>query len=303
MIDLQVDFSLLNKFFGIPISRITQYKDKELEEIMELEAAQGNQKAADYKKILKDPDKILDIFRLSNLENKYIILQNMAEGDLDELLPYLTQEQLAKGLQFFTEEKLVEMCKELPMEELLVMMFEKFCMMDILVLMEDDSMDEFIMQPEVERKYAQTYFESLDEKMLQEIMVQAFGDDFRDKERDDYLEHLENLEDDDYKRFLTSMEREQKMLLINGIVEQEPNLSLLFKPDDVIKPMEKLMKEDKIKMMSKLDPEFLVPMVQELPLDLTQIVLTQIDPQQFAEILCEDFQDILSQVVLFSGAK
>ena len=162
MINLQVDFSLLNKFFGIPISRITQYENKELEEIMELEAAQGNQKAADYKKILADPDKILDIFKLSNLENKYIILQNMAEGDLDELLPFLTQEQLAKGLQFFTEEKLVEMCKELPIEELLLMVFDKFCMMDILVLMQDDAMDEFIMQPEVERKYAQTYFESLE---------------------------------------------------------------------------------------------------------------------------------------------
>ena len=109
MINLQVDFSLLNKFFGIPISRIVQYEDKELEEIMELEAAQGNQKAQDYKKILSDPDKILEIFRLTNLENKYIILQNMAEGDLDELLPYLTQEQLTKGLQFFTEEKLIEM--------------------------------------------------------------------------------------------------------------------------------------------------------------------------------------------------
>jgi len=303
MINLQVDFSLLNKFFGIPISRITQYENKELEEIMELEAAQGNQKAADYKKILADPDKILDIFKLSNLENKYIILQNMAEGDLDELLPFLTQEQLAKGLQFFTEEKLVEMCKELPIEELLLMVFDKFCMMDILVLMQDDAMDEFIMQPEVERKYAQTYFESLDDKTLEKIMVYSFGDKFKDKNRDEYLEHLENLEDNDYKRFLTSMERKDKMELINGIVEQEPNLALLFKADDVVKPMEKLMKEDKIKMMSKLDPEFLVPMVQELPLDLTQIVLTQIDPQQFAEILAQDFQDILSQVVLFSGMK
>ena len=134
-------------------------------------------------------------------------------------------------------------------------------------------------------------------------MVYSFGDKFKDKNRDEYLEHLENLEDNDYKRFLTSMERKDKMELINGIVEQEPNLALLFKADDVVKPMEKLMKEDKIKMMSKLDPEFLVPMVQELPLDLTQIVLTQIDPQQFAEILAQDFQDILSQVVLFSGMK
>ena len=61
------------------------------------------------------------------------------------------------------------------------------------------------------------------------------------------------------------------------------------------------MKEDKVKLMSTLDAEFLVPMIQELPLDLTQIVLTQIDPRDFSEILARDFQDVLSSVVLFSN--
>ena len=53
--------------------------------------------------------------------------------------------------------------------------------------------------------------------------------------------------------------------------------------------------------MSTLDSEFLIPMIQQLPLDLTQIVLTQIDSNDFAEILANDFQDILSSVVLFSN--
>lgn len=303
MIQLQVDYSLLNKFFGIPISRIAGYGNKELEEIMEIEAANGNKKAGEYQKILSDPDKILDIFKLANLENKFIILQNMSEQDLDKILPFLTPQQLANGLQFFTEEKLMMMCKELPIDALLLMVLEKFCMMDILKLMPEESMNKFIMQPQVERKYAQTFFESLDKKTLEKIMVKSLGMEFYDKDKDEYLEHLEKMDDNDFKSFLVSMEREEKMFLINSMVDQEPNLALLFEQDDVIRPVEKLMKVDKIKVMSKLDPEFLVPMIQELPIDLTQIVLTQIDPMQFAEILAEDFQDILSQVVLFSGMK
>jgi len=175
LIQLQVDFNLLNRFFGIPISRITQYANKDIEEIMELEAAQGNTKAAEYKKILSDPDKILEIFKLSNLENKFIILQNMSESDLDELLPYLDSEQLSRGLQFFTEEKLMEFCRELPIEELVVMIFEKFSMMDVLTLMPENSMNNFIMEPEVERKYAQSYFEQLEGKQLEKLMVQVYG--------------------------------------------------------------------------------------------------------------------------------
>lgn len=138
MIQLQVDFTLLNKFFGIPISRIAQYENKDIEEIMELEAANGNQKARDYEKILSDPDKLLEIFKLSNIENKYIILQNMSESDLDSLLPYLKQDQLAKGLNFFTEEKLMSMASELPIEEIIGMIFEKFNLFDVLNLMDED---------------------------------------------------------------------------------------------------------------------------------------------------------------------
>lgn len=302
MIQLQVDFTLLNKFFGIPMSKVVnQYANKDIEEIMKLEAEQGNSKAKDYEKILSDPDKIMEIFRLSNFENKFIILQNMAEGDLDELLPFLEQEQLIKGLYFFTEDKLLAMCKELPMEELCCMIFEKFDMMDVLSFMSEDSMNEFIMQPQVERKYAQTYFEELDDKTLQKIMVQQFGDEFKDKDRQEYLDHLKNMQDDDYKRFMTSLQREDKMGLINGIVAQEADLMLLFEPSDMVKPMDMLMKEDKIKLMNNLDKEFLVPMIEELPIDLTQIVLSQIDPRVFSEILAEDFQDILSSVVLFSN--
>ena len=88
-----------------------QYVNKDIEEIMKLEAEQGNSKAKDYEKILSDPDKLMDIFKLSNIQNKFIILQNMAEDDLDKLLPFLEQEQLIKGLYFFTEDKLLAMCK------------------------------------------------------------------------------------------------------------------------------------------------------------------------------------------------
>ncbi len=300
MIQLQVDFTLLNKFFGIPISRIAQYENKDIEEIMELEAANGNQKARDYEKILSDPDKLLEIFKLSNIENKYIILQNMSESDLDSLLPYLKQDQLAKGLNFFTEEKLMSMASELPIEEIIGMIFEKFNLFDVLNLMDEDSMDTFIMQPAAERKYAQKYFESLDQKSLEKIMVYSFGESFKEKSSQEYLEHLESLNEQDYKRFLVSMEREEKIKLINGMASEEEDLLLLFEAQDLIAPMNNLMKEDKVKLMSNLDSEFLIPMIQELPLDLTQIVLTQIDPRDFAEILARDFQDILSSVVLFS---
>jgi hypothetical protein len=42
-------------------------------------------------------------------------------------------------------------------------------------------------------------------------------------------------------------------------------------------------------------------MVQELPIDLTQIVLTQIDGMDFAKVLSSDYLDAMKSVVLFSS--
>ncbi len=302
MIQLNVDFTLLNRFFGLSLQKIAKYGNTDLEEILKMEAAQGNTKAQDYKKILSDPDKLLEIFKLSNWENKYIILQNMSEGDLDNFLPLLTQEQLAMGLNFFTDEKLIMMSKNLPIETLANMVFEQFALVDVLALMENDAMNKFLEQPDVDRRYSEKYFETLDQKALEKIMVYAYGVEMKDKKRDEYLEHLHNLEDKDFNKFITSMERESKIGLIAGIVEQKPDFVYLFEAKDLVKPMEMLTKADKVKMMSTLEPEFLIPMIQELPLELTAVVLTQIDPQEFAKALSEDFEDILSSVVLFSNS-
>lgn len=300
MIQLNVDFNLLSKFFGISPSKIPQYANKNIDEIMQLEAEQGNTKARDYEKILSDPDKLLEIFKLSNVENKLIILQNMSEGDLDDLLPYLEQEDLIKGLYFFSEEKLLSMCTELPKEELIGIVFEKFDTFDVLNLMQEDSMNKFLMEPKAERRYAQNFFESLNQKALEQIMVKSFGEEYRDKERKEYLGELENMEANEFNRFLISMDRNSKIGLIGNMVSQEQDLLLLFENEDLTRPMEFLMKDDKIKLMKNLESEFLIPMIQELPIDLTQIVLTQIDPRDFSEILARDFQDIMQSVVLFS---
>ena len=301
MIQLQVDFTLLNKFFGVSTAKIPQYANKDFKEIMELEAAQGNTKAEDYKKILRDPEKLLEIFKLSNVENKFVILQNMNEADLDNLLPYLTQDQLAMGLNFFTDEKLMTMAEQLPIETLCAMIFEKFTLNDVMAFMDDASMNTFLMQPDVEKKYSMSYFESLDAQDLTNLMTKAFGADFEQKSQKENLEYLSSLTDNQYNHFIQSIEREEKIKLINGITSQEPDLIYLFEAQDIVAPMNMLMKEDKVKLMGTLDPEFLIPMIQELPVDLTAIVLTQIDPKDFSEILAEDFQDILSSVVLFSN--
>ena len=184
--------------------------------------------------ILRDPEKLLEIFKLSNVENKFVILQNMNEADLDNLLPYLTQDQLAMGLNFFTDEKLMTMAEQLPIETLCAMIFEKFTLDDVMAFMDDASMNTFLMQPDVEKKYSMSYFESLDAQDLTNLMTKAFGADFEQKSQKENLEYLSSLTDNQYNHFIQSIEREEKMKLINGITSQEPDLIYLFEAQDIV---------------------------------------------------------------------
>jgi len=58
-----------------------------------------------------------------------------------------------------------------------------------------------------------------------------------------------------------------------------------------------LKKEYLIKTMTTLDPEFLVPMIEELPKDLIQVVATQIDPNDFADMLSSEFPDLIMEML------
>ena len=302
MIQLNADNSLLNKYFGISIAKIqTYYANKDFREIMKIEASEGNKKAKEYESILSQPRKILEIFNLVSIENRFLILQNLNEDDLDKLLPLLNNEQLCMGLEFFTDDKLLTMSKELPVEILVGMIFEKFQLSDVLVLMEDSSIDAFLKEPEVQRNYMQKYFESMKESELQALMQRTKKQSYKDKSREDMLDEMNQMKNSEFQSFVTSLDKKDSIGLICGICEQEEDLLLLFKPEDLVEPMKLLMKEDKIKMMSGLEQEFLIPMVQELPIDLTQIVLTQIDPMDFAKTLSSDYMDALKSVVLFAN--
>ena len=53
-----------------------------------------------------------------------------------------------------------------------------------------------------------------------------------------------------------------------------------------------------VKGMSVIEPEYIQEMLKELPNDLLSIVITQMDTQEFAEILMDRFPDILAEIIM-----
>ncbi len=296
MIELNIDLTYLAQHFEVGASRLNKYATKNIKEIMEQEAANGNTRAKSFESILKDPAEVEKLFRLSDSFNRFMIIKNMSNEDVKKLLKHLSKQDLIWGIKYFSLDKIMELLMDLPKKELLKLVFENFTLKDILKLMPTDKMDAFLKNEKVQREDIMKYFDQLEKKDLQRIMSGIMGDEMKDASREDMFKFLNSLDDRKFKEFITKMEREDKGNMIMVICKEKPKLMLEFDSEDIARPLIELDKSDLLKSLKVLDEEFLIPMVEELPDDLLQVVATQIDPAIFADILVNDFADVLAQV-------
>ena len=298
MIQLNLDLNYLSQYFEITTQRLNEYASKSIEEVMELELEQGNDYAALISSAMQNPQKLAKLLQLVDPKNRYLIIRNLSENDLEKLIPYLEQDDLLWGLRYFRVDKIIEMLNKLPTEELMSVVLQRFTLKDIFMLMPTDEIDKFLENEKVERKDVMKYFESLNPSELERILVEQFGSVMKDKKPEEQLKFMESLKDDDFTKMLQGMKKKDKVGLMVSLCNEKPKLLEEIDPENITRPMRTMEKHDILKCMEVLDPEFLVPMVLELPPDLLQVVATQIDPQVFAQVLIDEFPDVLSKIAL-----
>ena len=308
MIDLSIDISYLAKYYGISTVRTfaaqseqtTNVDGSDEDGMLTITTEDGSITVNSelLAKLLEEPEKLAEILRLEDVENRYLIIQQFNEEDLVELLPYLTSEQLSYGLQYFTTDGLNELLINLPQEQMVELLLVHFTMEDVIPFMQQNEMDEFFESTELEKEDVLEYLEGLEYDKFQTLMINQFGYEYENKTSEEYLEEIENMEDKDYQNFLLNMQLEEKGEMITGLCDINPDYYLEFDNSILARPMiNNLEKEDLIKTMATLDSEFLVPMIEELPKDLIQVIATQIDHNDFAEILSREFPDLIMEML------
>lgn len=310
MITLDVNLNLLCNMFNISPKKISdEYSNMSIEDIMQAEAAQGNTAAANFDlTILNDPIKLVKFFRLDEVGNKYAILSNMSEGDLEDLLPLLSPEDLAMGLNFFSKDKLLELVATLPKEELLKYTFEMFSPEQVMKLMPEEAMNKVLMSSDIDRGLEIKYLQMLNPAILAKMLELTTGetpqgvgeaglDGQRSFDKNALLNQLVSLPDDQFKKALVNMPEEAKRAFMFGMAKENPKIYEMFDSKayaDIIGF--KKNKGEMIKSAVVIKPEELVKMIAKLPKELMSVVLTQIDPKKFADVLIASFKDILKQI-------
>ena len=295
MISLDIDFSYLQRCFNIGYQALEKYRNKSITEIMEIEAEQGNYKAAEYlMKILSDPDELLKLFNLVEPKNRYLILQHMNKEDLMNIMPFMQPEQLVLGISVFNPDMIINLMMLLKPESLAKVVLNTMSPEKFLSKLPEEFMNEFLMSDKLDKNILLKSMENVDEIQLQKMMENISGQPCYDSS-DKIISQLSSMDDDNFKSAILSFEPEGKRQLIYNSLRQKPELFQLFSPEAMVFPFRTMQKDDILKSLLVLETNEFMPMLQQMPQDILSLVATQIDPETFSEILCRDFADVIAQ--------
>ena len=313
-IGIETNLSLICTAFNISYAKITgDYKGMSINQIMEQEAAQGNDLALKFdEELLSNPEKLVEFIQLNNPSNKFAILSNMNENDLSEMLPLLQSEDMALGLNFFTQDKLLKMISQLPNEDAANLSLQMFSPEHLMYLMPKEAINAVLDSRELKGMEGLEHdcVRMLPPEILAQMIeattgqipegfkgIDMAGNASFDKEM--LMKEINGFDKDMFQESLLAIPPEHKKLFMTQMVTEEPKIWTLFDSQYFAGAIAaRKQKEDIVDNAAVINHKCLVGMNAELPKELMAVVLTQIDPKEFAEILQKNFRDVLGELAV-----
>lgn len=297
-ITINTDLAYIQSKLNISTSKMETYKNKSIEEIIQTEAADGNQAAIQLAAdMFTNVSQLVELFQLADPENKLAIMSEMTGAQLEKLVPMLETNDLVIGLNYFTQDTLLDLVKDIPKEELVKMVFQLFSQQQVIEFMPEEQLDNLLTGTDMNKQLLLNNLERLPEIYLQQIYESVSGKEANGNAKE-MISQIGQLGDLDYKNAIKNLQPTQKKELTYMLANQETKLFEKFDTDAYTKIINREREKDEmVKGMSVIRPEYLQKMINELPQDLLAVVTTQIDTDKFADALINKFPELLAQIV------
>ena len=299
-IKIDANLSVLQNKLSISSSRMALYAEKSIDEIIESEAKAGNNRAVQYaRELYGNASQLVKAFSLDNPSNKLVILQELNEKDIMEIMPNIDKEGLMLGLNFFTQDKMLKLLEEAPIEEVVNMALEVLPLGDILEMIPSKDLDKFVQNKDLDEALVFDFLDQLAPEVLAQMVETVTGVPLEEESLDpkEVTKMIQGFDKDTYLDSMVAMDADAKRQLIGLMAKKDPEILQLFEAKSYTNSLATLQKPDMMKGTIALTPETMVEMLGELPKELLSIVATQIDAKEFAEILVKKHQDILESVI------
>lgn len=276
------------------------YSDMSAEEIIKAEASQGNQAAIELaNELLNNVQLVIELFKLADPNNRYAILSEMTAQQLHTFLPQMEESDLNYGLNFFTQDKLLKMLEEIPPEQLVNTVFEMFSQEEVVRLLPEEQLDKFLTSTDIDKDKMLKHLQSIPEEYLAQMIEGITGEQVQGMDSIDMTKQIGQFNPLEYKDALVNMQPTQKQQLVLSLGKEHEEWFQLFDASAYTKMINTYkQKPELVKAMNVIEPEYIQNMLKELPNDLLSFVITQMDKEQFAEILMEKHPEVLAEIIL-----
>lgn len=299
MIVIDSDLTTLMLKLNISQAQLLQYGTMSVEEIVEAEAEKGNTQAVEYAaELFTNVEKLVKIFKLSDPNNKLEILNEMTAQQLYLFLPEMDETDLSEGLKYFTQDKLLAMLEKIPPEQLVNTVFELFSKEEIIQHMPEDQLNKFLTSTDIEKNKVLEHMKEIPPEYIAQMIENVTGEEVKDMDQKKMLDQVEGFNPLDFKNALISLQPVAKQQLTLGLAKEHTELFQLFDPRAYTNMINTYKQQPElVKAMSVIEEEEKIKMLKELPNDLLAIVITQIDAEDFADILINKCPEILADIV------
>lgn len=295
-ISLNTDQYYLQNQLNISTSRMRNYADMSIDDIIEAEAESGNTVAKDYgRKLFGNVDELIQTFQLDDPTNKYNIINQMSAEQRNKVLDLLDAEDMVIGLNFFTQEKLEQMLGKVSVAESANVAIEAFPMEQLIKMIPEEELEQFFMSSEVRKNDVTAQLSNLDPELLIQMTEGMTGQAADSNDVSKLLAQISSLPDKQFKETMASMEPEIQQNIIFQLANEDKDTLLNFSNQTFTNMVSKLQKPDMVKSMIALDSDSLQIMTKQLPEDLFSIVATQVDTKQLAKLLIDRCPDVLEK--------
>ena len=297
---IDANMKLFAEKLNITSSRMIQdYGLSSIEEIIETEAEKGNMKAVNFAtEVFHSPEKLIKVFKLADVENKFVLLHKMDDITRRKVLPLLEENDLVMGLYFYTQEALLRMLENVDIKELVGVTREAFPLEVIVSMFTEEDLAMFFQNQELQKFDVMQQLALLPPDVMQKFVEGVTGQPSEKTDIGEFLMSISNLPDDKYRDFMSSIDPDVQRQLVFQLTKEKPEYLELFPPMAYINMLSTMTKPDMVKPMIALNKDTLVRMNALLPDDLMAIVGAQVDTKKLANFLLNNHLEVLKEALM-----
>ena len=226
-IKIDANLSVIQNKLSISSSRMALYAEKSIDEIIESEAKAGNNRAVQYaRELYGNASQLVKAFSLDNPSNKLTILQELNENDIMEIMPNIDKEGLMLGLNFFTQDKMLKLLEEAPIEEVVNMALTVMPLNDILEMIPSKDLDKFVQNRDLDKDLVLDFLDKLPPEALAQMIETVTGVPLENDSLDakELTKMISGFDKDTYLDSMVALDSDAKRQLIGLMAKKEPDV-------------------------------------------------------------------------------